>query len=166
MSAQRAPVSDAAFRDWMRQWATGVAVLLAPSGGQWRGMTVNALTSVSLDPPSVLVVVAKARSAHACLVPACGQRFTLSFLRSGQSAAAERFARHAHRGVDAEEVGSTAAGHPYWPGALAWLDCRVARTHDAGDHTIVVAAVHDGGAAPKSRAATPLLFWEGTYIGR
>lgn len=164
MSARLAPVAAAALRQWMRHWATGVAVLLAPRGDQWQGMTVNAITSVSLDPPSVLVVVAKARAAHAWLVPAQGQWFTLSFLRRGQAPAAERFARHADRAAEPADVESTAAGHVYLKDALAWLDCQVASAHDAGDHTIVVAAVKDGGAAPPGPAAQPLLFWDGRYL--
>ncbi len=165
VSAQAAPLAEAAFRQVMRAWATGVAVLLVPEGGGWQGMTVNAVTSVSLDPPSVLVVVARGRAAHTALVPACGQVFTLSVLAERQASLADRFARHCVRYLVAEEAEWTPAGHAVVPGALGWLDCRVAAAHEAGDHTIVVATVEAGQSSALDGASPPLLFWAGRYHG-
>ncbi len=165
MTARAVPVAEAAFRQAMRAWATGVAVLLVPDDGNWVGMTVNAVASVSLDPPSVLVVVGHVRAVHEALVPPHGQVFTLSVLARRQASVADRFSRHAVRRLHTPDADWTAAGHPVVRGALGWLDCQVAAAHDAGDHTIVVAQVKAGGAAGLDGTADPLLFWAGRYHG-
>lgn len=163
MTARTAPVAGAAFRQAMRAWATGVAVLLVPDDGDWLGMTANAVTSVSLDPPSVLVVVGHGRAVHDALVPPRGQVFTLSVLTGRQASVADRFSRHAVRRLAASEADGTALGHAVVRGALGWLDCQVAAAHDAGDHTIVVAKVEAGGGAGLDGIAHPLVFWAGRY---
>lgn len=163
MTAQALPVAETAFRQAMRAWATGVAVLLVPDDESWVGMTVNAVTSVSLAPPSVLVVVGRGRAVHDALVPPHGQVFTLSVLAGRQGSVADRFSRHAVRRLGMPEADWTAAGHAVVRGAVGWLDCQVAATHDAADHTIVVAHVKAGGGAGLDGPVPPLLFWAGRY---
>ena len=147
------------FRAAMGAFPTGVAVLAARApGGALVGMTVNSLTSVSLEPLQVLVclnriceshdVVLSARAFALSLLPASAEQLSTRFAGSTMQ---ERFAQVNWR------VEST--GSPVLEDAIAWLDCSVAAVHAAGDHTIVVAEV----VACGSRNGTPLVFHRGTY---
>jgi 3-hydroxy-9,10-secoandrosta-1,3,5(10)-triene-9,17-dione monooxygenase reductase component len=147
------------FRAVMGAFPTGVAVLTARGqDGAVVGMTVNSLTSVSLDPLQVLVclnqtceshdIVLSTRAFALSLLPASAERLSMQFARSTMR---ERFTEVSWR------VEST--GSPVLDDAIAWLDCSVAAVHSAGDHTIVVAEV----IACGSRTGTPLVFHRGTY---
>lgn len=129
------------MRQTMGRFATGVAVITTEHDGVPHGMTVNSLTSVSLDPPLLLVCFNHgARSAEA--VTAAG-RFAVNILSSRQQPIAMRFAR---RGEDHfAGLGLEYDGHrvPVVPSALAHLDCDVERVVEAGDHTIVFGRVVD-----------------------
>lgn len=127
------------MRQTMARFATGVAVITTEHERIPHGMTVNSLTSVSLDPPLLLVCFNHgARSAEA--VVASG-RFVVNILSRRQESIAMRFAQ---RGEDHfAGLGLEYAGHrvPVVPQALAHLECDVERTVEAGDHTIVFGAV-------------------------
>lgn len=130
-----------AMRQTMGRFATGVAVITTVVDGVPHGMTVNSLTSVSLDPPLLLVCFNHgARSAEA--VTDAG-RFAVNILSRRQQPIAVRFA---HRGEDHfAGLGLEYDGHrvPVVPNALAHLDCDVERVVEAGDHTVVFGAVTD-----------------------
>lgn len=134
-------VDPMAMRQTMGRFATGVAVITTEHDGVPHGMTVNSLTSVSLDPPLLLVCFHHgARSAEA--VTSAG-RFAVNILASRQQPIALRFAQ---RGEDHfAGLGLEYDGHrvPVVPGALAHLDCDVERVVEAGDHTIVFGTVVD-----------------------
>lgn len=142
MRTMTTPVIDPmAMRRTMGRFATGVAVVTTEHDGVPHGMTVNSLTSVSLDPPLLLVCLDHgARSAEA--VTSAG-RFAVNILSSRQQPIALRFAQ---RGEDHfAGLGPEYDGHrvPVVPGALAHLDCDVERVIEAGDHTVVFGAVKD-----------------------
>jgi flavin reductase (DIM6/NTAB) family NADH-FMN oxidoreductase RutF len=134
-------VSPMAMRQTMGKFATGVAVITTELEGVPHGMTVNSLTSVSLEPPLLLMCFNQgARSAEA--VAEAG-RFAVNILSLRQQAIALRFAQ---RGEDHfAGLGLEYDGHrvPVVPNALAHLDCDVERIVDAGDHTVVFGAVVD-----------------------
>jgi flavin reductase (DIM6/NTAB) family NADH-FMN oxidoreductase RutF len=127
------------MRRVMGSFATGVAVVTTEHGGVPHGMTVNSLTSVSLEPAMLLVCFNEgARSADAVLA---GGRFVVNILGARQEAIAMRFAQ---RGEDHFaglhlEYGNHAV--PVVPGALAHLECEVHQATKAGDHTVVVGSV-------------------------
>jgi flavin reductase (DIM6/NTAB) family NADH-FMN oxidoreductase RutF len=150
-------VDPMVMRQTMGKFATGVAVITTEVDGEPHGMTVNSLTSVSLDPPLLLVCFNHgARSAEA--VGAAG-RFVVNILSKRQQAIALRFAQ---RGEDHfAGLGLEYGGHrvPVVPQALAHLECDVERTVEAGDHTIVFGAVTDVCA----RAGDPLGFYGGKF---
>src|SRR5579859_4570959 len=110
----------------MRQWATGVTIVTSAAGTARGGMTVSSFTSVSLEPPTVLVCLNKKTYTHG-LVSESGV-YAISMLSAGQEALANRFA-----GLDANvtdrfegiEVETAETGSPLLPGAVAWLDCQV-----------------------------------------
>ena len=126
----------ARLRSCLGRFATGVTVVSFDAGEGPRGVTVNSFTSVSLDPPLVLVSIAKRAAAHEALRD---QPFCVNVLGAEQAALAKRFA------------GGNAGAHPrfdYEPGraprllgALAHVDCNPWRAYDAGDHTLFVGEV-------------------------
>lgn len=140
-------------------FATGVTVVtsLDPEGGAV-GFTANSFTSVSLDPPLILVCLAKAARSR----PAFSQagRFAVNVLSEGQREVANRFAT---AGADKfAEVSSRAeaSGAPVLAGASAWFDCVTHDEVDAGDHVILIGRV----LAYAQTARPPLGYCRGTYI--
>lgn len=135
------------LRNCLAQFATGVTVVTfaAPAGP--RGLTVNSFTSVSLDPPLVLVSIAKSAAAHELLE---GEPFCVNVLSAEQEGLARRFA-----GVLSRDLPRWAPpcehGVPRLDGALAFLECTPWRVYDAGDHSLFLGEVvhfsHRRGAA-------------------
>ena len=124
-----------ALRRCLGRFATGVAIVSFDSPAGPRGLTVNSFTSVSLDPPLVLVCVDKAAKAHAGLQ---GGSFAVNVLAAGQ----ERLARHFAGRPDPDVPVEWAAGSPpRLAASLAWLDCAPWRAVEAGDHSIVIGRV-------------------------
>jgi flavin reductase (DIM6/NTAB) family NADH-FMN oxidoreductase RutF len=136
------PVDPEMLRAVMRHWPTGVAVLTSRHGAQAHGMTVNSFTSISLEPPLVLVCVERIVRTHT-LIEQSGV-FAISFLREGQAWISDRFAGRDSEHQDRFEGLATYAavtGAPILADNLGHLDCVVSAGHQAGDHTIFVAEV-------------------------
>lgn len=152
MDAQR-------FREILGSYPTGVTIVTArDAAGDPFGLTVNSFTSVSLDPPLVLVCIDRLSSSHAALLEA--GTFVVNVLADDQSALAARFATDPseERFLDlAWEEGPL--GDPVLPGGVAWLACRLHDAHPAGDHTILVGEVVE--LAGSDREA--LVFHRGGY---
>jgi flavin reductase (DIM6/NTAB) family NADH-FMN oxidoreductase RutF len=149
------------MRTVMGHFATGVCVVSTRRGdGSPVGTTVNAVTSVSLEPPLLLVCLARDSETLAA-VRACS-RFAISILAEGQREHSARFAAKGER-ARAQEVrfSEDHLGVPCLPDALATIACSVSAIHRGGDHMIVI-----GEALSTSRAAdgvAPLLFFRGAY---
>jgi flavin reductase (DIM6/NTAB) family NADH-FMN oxidoreductase RutF len=147
------------YRDTVGLFATGVTVVLAEKDGEVRGMTANAVTSVSLEPTLLLFCPAKKASiAEICEV---GMSFTVNILGADQEATSNHYAgadmAPFHDVVDWKEAG----GVPRIEGCIAALACRIWKIYDGGDHWIVVGevvAMHRD-----DDPADPLLFHSGTY---
>ncbi len=147
------------FKHALRRWPSGVTIVTARSGDTIHGMTVSAFSSVSLDPPLVLVCADKASNTHPVIAE--GRVFAAHVLAAGQEALSHRFASKADewRRFEGIDWKPGATGAPILPGALAVLDCRVVADHDAGDHVIYVGRVEDVRLAE----AEPLLWFGGRY---
>ena len=150
------------FRKAMGCFATGVTILTLDLEGEVHGMTANAFASVSLDPPLVLVCVEQSARTHAHLH--AKKRFGVNVLAENQRGISEYYARPVHTHEHAEEEAGarferTAQGTPILHGALAYLECRLQSTQEAGDHTIFIAEVEE----VVVRAGDPLLFFRGKY---
>jgi flavin reductase (DIM6/NTAB) family NADH-FMN oxidoreductase RutF len=148
------------FRAVMGRWATGVSVVTAHDAGEDAGLTVNALLSVALDPPSVLVSLQ--REVDTLPVLRRGRGFGVSFLSAGQVELSRRFALAAppaekFRGVDVHRGRS---GVALLDGALAGLECRLVSESPAFDHVLVVGEVERIEEGPDG---APLLFYRGLY---
>jgi flavin reductase (DIM6/NTAB) family NADH-FMN oxidoreductase RutF len=152
------------FRKAMGCFATGVTIITVDLDREVHGMTANAFTSVSLDPPLVLICVDHRASTHAYLHTK--KRFGINVLREDQRAISEYYARPTRTHEHAEaEAGArferTQHGTPVLHGSLAYLECRLHSAQDAGDHTIFIAEVED----VVVREGEPLLFFRGKYRG-
>jgi len=151
------------FRQAMGCFATGVTVITVDHEGEVHGMTANAFCSVSLDPMLVLVCVDHRARTHAHLH--ARKRFGINVLRNDQQAISEYYARafenHQHAVEGGASFERTAHGTPVLQGALAYLECRLHSTQQAGDHTIFIAEVED----VVVREGEPLLFFRGQYRG-
>lgn len=139
-----------AFRQVMGAYPTGVTVVTAlDRAGAPVGLTVNSFTSVSLDPPLVLVCIDRGAASHDVLLAAGG--FSVNVLAAEQEALAVRFASDPSEGrFDAVAWKAGGTGAPVLEGTVAGLDCTVESVHPGGDHSIVVGRVHAlrGGDGP------------------
>jgi flavin reductase (DIM6/NTAB) family NADH-FMN oxidoreductase RutF len=155
------PVSGDDFRSALARWGSGVAIVTSAAGGKIHGMTVSAFSSVSLDPPLVLVCADK--SSNTLGVIHEGGVFAVNILASGQQELSNKFASKKDEHLRFEGVAwrTGATGAPILEGALAALDCRVAAAHDAGDHVIYVGRVE----AVETTHGEPLVYFGGAYRG-
>lgn len=149
------------LRHWMRQFATGVTIILAPNQGQWHGMTANAFTSVSIRPPQVLLCLSKTGTTVG-LVESSGE-FVVCVLADHQEALAHRYASNdvANQRISPRDLLWSKSGQPYLQGSLAWMGCLVRTVHDGGDHNIVVAQVIEGEVG--DNASAPVIFYGGRF---
>jgi len=148
----------ATFRTVLGHFCSGVTIVTAVDRDEPVGLTCQSFTSVSLDPPLVLFVPAKAASSWP-RIRAAGH-FCANVLSEDQEALGRRFAI---RGAD-KFAGAGwrpgPSGAPVLDGCLAYVDCAIEAVHDAGDHNIVVGRVLDLAVTGES---SPLLFFRGGY---
>lgn len=150
-------VDPLVFRCVMGAFATGVAVVTAVWNGEYHGMTMNALTSVSLD-PCMLLICPRRGSATGEAAARSGE-FVVNLLAADQERLSSRFIgafEDRFAGVDVE---CTQAGTPMLVGALAHIGCRVVDVHRAGDHEIIVAKV----VFCRNFEGEPLVFYKGRF---
>ena len=150
------------FREAMRQLAGGVAVITAGFGAERTGMTATSVSSLSVDPPSLVVCVNRQSSTWLALLRF--QAFGVSILRANQEAIAERFSgrgglKGAARFGD-EPWLTLATGAPLLASALAAIDCSVEETIDRHSHAIVIGRVE---AVRTRGSAGGLVYWRGRY---
>jgi flavin reductase (DIM6/NTAB) family NADH-FMN oxidoreductase RutF len=130
-------VSQAAFREALSHFASGVVVVATHTPKGPVGLTASAFTSVSLEPPLVLFCIGSKASTYERVLSAA--TFGISVLHENQLWIAQQFARH---GIDRfAGVPLSDAPVPLVEGALARLECERHALHIAGDHAIVVARV-------------------------
>jgi flavin reductase (DIM6/NTAB) family NADH-FMN oxidoreductase RutF len=152
------PVDDASFRLALSQFATGVTVVLTrDAAGAPAGLTVNSFTSVSLDPPLVLICIDLRSDAHDAL--AQSGIFGVSVLAATQEDVSRRFAWRGPEKFEGFVLEHGETGALLVPGAVAQLECEVVAAHRAGDHTIFVGQIKVLRVSP----GPPLLYHRGTY---
>ncbi len=149
------------LRTAMRAWTSGVGIVTAAHGGEQHGMTVSSFTSISLDPPLIVVSLQKSSRTHE-MVSRAGA-FGVTILAADQQELSERFAdRPAGRdhGLDGLETETLVTGAPFIKGGLAWLDCRVAQAVPVGKNTLFIGEVV---AVRGDDHDTPLVYHDRTY---
>ena len=152
------------FRLVLGHFATGISIVTTFDGDRPAGITVNALSSVSLDPALVMVALDRRRFITP-MVRAAG-RYAVNILGEGQQALSDCFA-HAPVSPGREEFCGASWTHgptglPLVDGSIATLECTVVQTFSAGDHDLFIGRVDSllqaGGATP------PLLYFRRRYL--
>lgn len=155
-------VEPVAFRSVMRNVAGAVSVVTATADGARAGLTATSLTSLSAEPPAVLVCVNRAASAWPVIERA--GHFAVNVLGPGHRSIADRFAgRGGLKGEQRFGEGAwsrLATGAPILEDALAVLDCEIEEVIGRHSHAILIGRVK---AIREAGAEGALLYWRGLY---
>lgn len=152
------------FRRTLGRFASGITVVTTVgSDGSYHGITVNSFTSVSLDPPLVLICIDKKTETHS-LLPQSGF-FCVNILNESQQHLSDRFARRIPAEVNKfDDIPHhlETTGAPVFDQGLGFVDCRVVQAYDSGDHTIFVGEVQTLGSG-EADENDPLLYFKSGY---
>jgi flavin reductase (DIM6/NTAB) family NADH-FMN oxidoreductase RutF/DNA-binding GntR family transcriptional regulator len=150
-------LAPAEFRDVIGHFASGVTVITAMHDGAPFGTTASAVSSLSLEPPMLLVCLNK-QSSTGQAISAAG-RFAVNILAEDQPDAAMRFARKGSEKFKGLDVTAGEWGEPLLADALATLECVVAEEVTGGTHAVFLSEVHRASA----RAGAPLAYFRGQF---
>lgn len=151
-------ITDAAFKQAMSHFASGVTVVTTEHDGRPYGLTVASFASLSLNPPLVLVCIEKNVKSHDAI--AAAQTFGVSILADSQADISGRFASKSDdkfSGMDVRRGAET--GVPLIDGALCTIECRVREQLPGGDHSIFVGEVVDA----QTGEGKPLVYYRSGY---
>jgi len=147
-----------ALRSVLGHFASGVTVVTGGERGSPAGFTCQGFSSLSLDPP--LIVVFPQRSSRSWADIARAGRFCVNVLSEDQDRLSAGFARSGTDKFAGVEWTPSPLGSPILAGVSAWIDCELVDVHPGGDHFIVVGAVRDCDAV----GGSPLVFHCGQYL--
>lgn len=147
------------LRDAFGSFLTGVTIVTTVDGnGQRAGFTANSFTSVSLDPPLLLVCLG--RSADCFEAFAGATQFAVNILAADQQALSNLFAQEHVEKFENVELQDTARASPILRDGCAWFDCDLERQLDGGDHLILLGRIRTFG----QRESEPLGYFRGGYV--
>ncbi len=157
MSASGGGTSPETMRDVLGHFPSGVTIVtgITPEGPA--GFTCQSFSSLSLDPPLVLLLAGRSSSTWP-RIEAAG-RFCVNVLAEAQGDLAVTFAKSGTDKFAGVGWRPTAAGNPVLEETTAWIDCTLHAVHDGGDHVIVVGAVQELEAS----GTGPLVFHRGGF---
>ncbi len=144
-------------RKIMGHFATGVTIVTTDGEAGSHGLTANAVASLSLDPPLVLVAVDKRAATLEYLVK--NRCFAVNILRLDQEDLSRRFAAPGPKDFSDLTITTAVTGAPILAESLAFLDCRVYEILPGGDHNIFVGEI----VAGEYQGGEPLLYFSGRY---
>jgi flavin reductase (DIM6/NTAB) family NADH-FMN oxidoreductase RutF len=144
-------------RKIMGQFATGVTVVTTDGKGGAHGLTANAVASLSLNPPLVLVAVDK--KAHTLRFLKTNRCFAVNILRLEQEEISRRFATPGPKDFSDLAILTAVTHAPILADCLAYLDCRVIDVLPGGDHEIFIGEI----VAGELHKGRPLLYHAGKY---
>jgi flavin reductase (DIM6/NTAB) family NADH-FMN oxidoreductase RutF len=154
-------ISPDDFRRVLSHFASGVTIVTTVDANHRpTGLTASAFTSVSLEPPLILVCVAHSSQSYPALV--ASGRFAVNFLRADQQEASRRFATSKIESAakfDGVPYRLGSLGLPLLDEALAYVECVTANRHEEGDHTVFIGRVEACGTTD----GAPLLYFRGKY---
>ena len=145
------------FRDVIGHFASGVTVITALHDGKPFGTTASAFTSLSLEPPMVLVCMNKTSETGIAIQAA--RHFAVNILSEDQQEEAKRFAGKGENKFEGMDTTPGCWGEPLLPGSLATLECKVTEETAGGTHLVFLAEVLQ---ASTSNGA-PLAYWRGAF---
>jgi len=152
------PVSKDEFRAALSRFISGVTVVTTlGTDNRPAGITVSAFSSVSLEPPLVLVCIDKRASLHNYLTE--GSFFAVNILAEDQRDVSRLFASKDEDRFDGSRYSWGVSGAPLLDNALAYIECRVVHAYPGGDHTIIVGEVESTGTTEHK----PLAYYRGGY---
>jgi len=152
------PVTPDDFRAALSRFPSGITVVTScTTGGDLHGITVSAFSSVSLNPPLILVCIEKTTGSHAAIKES--GFFVANILAAGQDEISERFALPFSDKFDGVNYREGIGGAPVLALALVSLECRLANAFDGGDHTIFVGEVENVSV----KDGQPLVYFHGNY---
>jgi flavin reductase (DIM6/NTAB) family NADH-FMN oxidoreductase RutF len=153
------PVNASQFRTALSRFASGVTVVTTrDAAGQPHGITVSAFSSLSLDPPLVLVCID--RGAYIYEAFAASGVFVVNVLAADQEELSRLFASREPNKFQGLGYTEGLVGAPVLDHALATIECRLRHAYEGGDHTIFVGEVEH---ASVREDAPPLLYYRGGY---
>ena len=144
------------FRNALAHWATGVTIVTTHNGERHVGITASSLTSLSLEPPQILISVARRLYTNQAITES--GVFAVNILSVDQLEWGMRFAGLVPENADrfaGIDFTTAYTGCAILPDVLGWLDCRVRHAYDGDDHTIFVGEVLGAGFRP----GAPLLYF-------
>jgi flavin reductase ActVB len=151
-------VAPPAFRAAMSRFATGVTVVTTrDEENRPYGFTASSFCSVSLDPPLILVCLA--RTANSFQVFARSPRFAVSILQAQHAEVAARFATKRADKFDGCIIAPSPSGLPVVAQALAVVECELRNRHEAGDHIIMVGQVY----GVQLSEGSPMVYFERAF---
>ena len=151
------PDIQTAIKDIMSNFAASVTVVTSRSEGRDHGLTVSAFTSVSLEPPLILVCVEYSSHSLAAMRAASG--FTVNMLREGMGDLAMTFAskdEDKFSGISTIEPVFEGAGLALPEASFAILECQTMEVIEAGDHAVFLGQVQH---ASRVDPGAPLMYW-------
>lgn len=157
------PFDSTRFRQVLGHFATGVTVITVCDGDAKHGMTANAFSSVSLDPPLILVSVDKRADTHRFMMQS--DAFCVNILAEHRREWSDWWAGKAPKDQDqfADIPYTTSVtGCPVLEDCLGFLDCKVWARYDGGDHTLFLGEVQEA-AVNGNPNLKPLLFFASRY---
>ena len=144
------------FKNALAHWATGVTIVTTIQDGEPIGITASSLTSVSVEPPQILICVGRRLFTHGAIAES--GIFAVNILSAEQVDWGKRFAglipesNDRFAGIDWR---TAKTGCPILPGVLGWLDCSLRHAYDGEDHSIFVGEVKAAGY----KTGAPLLYF-------
>lgn len=150
------------YKTAVGSFVTGIAVVTALSPDGPVGFTCQSFTSLSLDPPTILISVARTSRTFSTI--ALHKKFCVNILGAGSAHIAYDFAfmDPAIR-FSAHSWNSTGAGNPVLEASMAWLDCELVRSIEVEDHLVVIGRVVSLGGSKEYKG--PLTYFRGSFGG-
>lgn len=157
-AGQSGRLGSGEYRQAIGHFVTGVTVITSEDAEGPVGTTASSVSSVSADPPMVLVCLDQgSRTGRAV---AGSGRFAINVLHTGQEPIATRLASKDPNKLAGVELNRGSGGNPVLPGALAQLECSVTQTLSAGTHTIFLAEVSSAAVGSEQE---PLAYFRGRF---
>jgi flavin reductase (DIM6/NTAB) family NADH-FMN oxidoreductase RutF len=146
------------YRRVCAQFSTGITVITArDENGHPHGMTVNSFTSVSLDPPLVLVSIDLRNAILGHFLTSA--YFAVNILAEDQQELSRRFSSASENRFHGVDWHPAESGVPLLEGALAYIECAVTQVMELGDHSVLIGEVRHA----EYRAGKPLIFFDSSY---
>jgi flavin reductase (DIM6/NTAB) family NADH-FMN oxidoreductase RutF len=148
------------LKEVMRVFPQGVTVVTTKYKNKYYGLTVSAFTSISLDPPLIMISISKFSHTHEAFTNS--DFFSVNFLADDQKTIADRFAGRMQLQDKFQGINYTIylTDTPIISGVRAFIECKKYKVYDGGDHSIILGEVIN---AKKSNDKSPLVFYTQQY---